>query len=145
MTALETLRLLVDFGLVVLIWLVQLVIYPGFRHCSPQGLANWHPVYTGKVSLVVVPLMFGQLGLVGWELWSDPRFSQYLAGGFVLLAWLSTFLQSVPAHAQIASGRDAFAAVERLIRGNWIRTLAWTAVFVIQAQDTGLLAFLRGD
>lgn len=142
---LETLRLLVDFGLVVLIWLVQLVIYPGLRHCSPQGLAQWHPVYTAKVSLVVAPLMFAQVGLVAWELWVDPRPSQFWAAGLVLVAWLSTFLQSVPAHAQIGSGRDAFAAVERLIRGNWMRTFAWTAVFAIDALDTGLLSFVRGD
>jgi len=141
---LDTLRLLVDFGLVVLIWLVQLVIYPGFRHCSPQGLAKWHPVYTGKVTLVVAPLMFGQLGLVTWELANDPRPSQYLVAGLVLVAWLSTFLQSVPAHSQIGSGRDAFGAVERLIRGNWVRTFAWTGAFLVDAHDTGLLAFLRG-
>lgn len=142
---LDTLRLLVDFGLVVLIWLVQLVIYPGFRHCSRQGLAHWHPIYTGKVTLVVAPLMFTQVGLLAWELVQDPRPSQYLAAALVLLAWLSTFLQSVPAHGQIASGRDAFDAVERLIRGNWVRTFAWSAVFLVNAQDTGLLAFVRGD
>ncbi|MAW61453.1 MAG: hypothetical protein CMJ94_11535 [Planctomycetes bacterium] len=141
---LDTLRLLVDFGLVVLIWLVQLVIYPGFRYCSPAGLATWHPVYTGKVTLVVAPLMFGQLGLVAHQLWLDPRPSQYAVAALVALAWLSTFLQSVPAHAQISSGRDAQAAVERLIRGNWLRTFAWSAAFLVNAADTGLLAFLRG-
>jgi hypothetical protein len=53
-------RLLLDFGLVVLIWLVQLVIYPGFKFYSPSNLALWHKIYTGRIGVAVVPMMVWQ-------------------------------------------------------------------------------------
>jgi hypothetical protein len=34
-----TARIAVDFGLVVLIWLVQLIIYPSFQYMSADQLA----------------------------------------------------------------------------------------------------------
>jgi len=68
-----TARLVVDFCLVVLIWLVQLIIYPSFRYMSPEQLAIWHPKYTTLITLVVGPLMLAQVAVVGWEVVS--RFS----------------------------------------------------------------------
>jgi len=35
-------RLLFDFGLLVLIWLVQLVIYPSFLYYEQDNLKRWH-------------------------------------------------------------------------------------------------------
>lgn len=141
---LDTLRLLVDFGLVILIWLVQLVIYPGFRACSPEGLARWHPAYSGRVTVVVAPLMFGQLFLVIHEVWTQEGMARWLIAALVAVAWLATFLLSVPAHSKIASGRGMFDAVDTLVRTNWIRTWAWTAVFLLHAHEQGLLAFMLG-
>lgn len=57
----ELLRLLFDFGLLVLIWLVQLVIYPSFLHYVNKELMIWNKIYTVFISLVLIPLMFGQL------------------------------------------------------------------------------------
>ncbi|MEQ9363414.1 MAG: hypothetical protein RIF32_04185, partial [Leptospirales bacterium] len=59
---------LFHFGLVVLIWLVQLVIYPAFMYADAEQFTDWHRVYTERVSLVVVPLMLGQLVLAGARL-----------------------------------------------------------------------------
>ena len=42
----EAIRSVVDFGAVVLIWLVQLVIYPSFLHYAESDLVNWHKIYT---------------------------------------------------------------------------------------------------
>ncbi|MEO1009857.1 MAG: hypothetical protein AAFX53_01035 [Bacteroidota bacterium] len=57
----EILRLLCDFGLVVLIWSVQLIIYPSFQFYNPIELLLWHGIYVHRITYVVLPLMVGQL------------------------------------------------------------------------------------
>jgi hypothetical protein len=64
-TLLEANRV-VSFGLIVLIWLVQLVIYPAFASIAPERFARWHARYTRTVTWIVAPLMLGQAGLLGW-------------------------------------------------------------------------------
>ena len=54
---LEYIRLLVDAGFIVLIWAVQLVIYPSFKFYSNANLLKWHRLYTKRVTVIVLPLM----------------------------------------------------------------------------------------
>ena len=60
----EITRLLLDFGLCILIWMVQLVVYPSFLFFSFNNLFTWHKTYTKAIALIVIPLMLGQLGIV---------------------------------------------------------------------------------
>ncbi len=66
---LNELRQLIDFGLVVLLWLVQRIIYPSFMQVAPERLVEWHAQYTQQMGYIVVPLMFGQLGLSVLAVW----------------------------------------------------------------------------
>lgn len=125
----ELARLTISFGLVVLIWLVQLVIYPSFRAMEAARLRAWHERYTVRVSLVVVPLMFAQAGLLALAWMQAPSAWLGAVTACVALAWAVTFLQSVPCHRQIATARDPEPAVRRLLRGNAVRTLAWSLAF----------------
>ena len=52
--------LLVDAGLVVLIWMVQLIIYPSFLHYD-NNLVEWHHKYTSRIALIVV-LYYTEIG-----------------------------------------------------------------------------------
>ncbi|MEL6803956.1 MAG: hypothetical protein AAFO91_09270, partial [Bacteroidota bacterium] len=54
------LRLVFDSAALVLIWLVQLVIYPSFLYMDKQDFLVWHPIYTRKVTWVVMPIMLGK-------------------------------------------------------------------------------------
>jgi hypothetical protein len=48
-----------------------------------------------------------------------------------MVAWVATFALAVPAHDQLrAIGLDR-AVVARLVAGNWVRTIAWTAAFLL--------------
>lgn len=122
-------RVAVDFGLVVLIWLVQLIIYPGFAYYSPAELALWHPRYTNLITLIVGPLMLAQLGLYAWALHSRFDLLTFLGAGLVVVTWVSTAVQAIPLHNQISAGLDVAVAVTNLVRVNWVRTLAWTVLF----------------
>jgi hypothetical protein len=39
----------------------------------------------------------------------------------------------MPQHARLGRGGDAAAAVAALVRGNWLRTLLWTARALLAA------------
>ena len=73
--------------------------------------------------------MFAQVGIVATELVEGARPLLWLAAVLVLGCWLATFFHAVPLHARIGAGRDLESDIPRLVRGNWIRTVLWTAIF----------------
>ena len=120
-----------SFGLVVLIWLVQVVIYPAFAEISPERFVRWHGGYTRALTWIVAPLMLGQVALLGWLLIVRPSSWGYLAAGTVAVAWIATFALAVPAHDKLqATGLDR-EVVARLVAVNWVRTVAWTLAFLL--------------
>jgi len=122
-------RLLVDFGLLVLIWIVQLVVYPGFGYYQRESLVKWHQKYTLQITYVVFPLMVTQLLLSGIQLWHTV--SWYSGSSFlvVILLWVSTFLQFVPLHNKISEGYFDEKTTLQLVDKNWLRTFLWTVLF----------------
>lgn len=126
----DSLRLLLDFGLVVLIWLVQLVIYPSFLYYVKDDLIGWHKKYTPRITFIVLPLMLGQLMLYGALLQEEKTF--YSIGSFilVLMAWLLTFTVFVPRHKEISSGTYSKKTLTQLVKFNWSRTFIWSLLFV---------------
>ena len=125
------LRTMVDFGLVVLIWLVQLIIYPSFLHSESATFQDWHQTYSFSISLVVIPLMFAQVGLVGFQLFNTPNWAVYTSAVLVFLVWLSTFAQAVPLHNLISAGQIQADTLPLLVARNWIRTALWTIIFLL--------------
>ncbi len=123
-------RLLIDFGLVVLIWMVQLIVYPSFQHYTAENLKTWHDTYSKRISIIVIPLMLAQLFLYILYLINDPNI--YSISGTILIsaAWLITFLYFVPAHQRISRGETA-GVVKNLATINWWRTLLWSLVFFL--------------
>jgi len=123
--------LIVDFGLVVLIWVTQLIVYPGFRYYQSEDLQRWHERYTRQVSYIVIPLMFAQLGLIIHALVTNFSWLRVVIGMMILAVWVSTFTQAVPLHAKIAQGQNLSVNISALIRVNWLRTFLWTGVFLL--------------
>ena len=106
MTLLEANRL-ASFGLNVLIWLVQIVVYPAFAEIAAERFIRWHAGYTRALTWIVTPLMLGQVVLLGWLLVVRPSPWGYLAAGTVAVAWVATFALAVPAHDKLqANGLD---------------------------------------
>ena len=134
MTLIEANRL-ASFGLVVLIWLVQIIIYPAFAEIAPDRFAPWHAGYTRAVTWIVAPLMLGQVALLAWLAFVRPSRFVLIAAAMVAVAWIATFALAVPAHDALqASGLDR-AVVTRLVTGNWVRTIAWTLAFLLMLFD----------
>lgn len=122
---------LIDFGLVVLIWMTQLVVYPSFCYFSDSDLLLWHRRYTTSISFLVIPLMLAQLFSHGIGLWQHFSLPRLLAAILIGLIWVNTFGYAVPLHNKISAGADIASSAKRLVAVNWYRTVLWTVVFLL--------------
>ena len=130
MSALLEANRVVAFGLVVLIWLVQLVIYPAFASIAPERFVRWHAGYTRTVTWIVAPPMLGQAGLLGWLVVVRPGALTLIAAVSVAVAWAVTAQGAVPLHDRLQANGPDPELVQSLVTANWIRTAAWTVAFL---------------
>ena len=121
--------LLVDFGMVILIWMTQLIVYPGFSFYSEEELNGWHKRYTATISVIVIPLMTTQFLLHAYELWVDQSTLNSINAILIAILWIITFGKAVPLHNQIARKKEALPAAQKLVSINWYRTILWNTVF----------------
>ena len=116
------------FGMTGVIWLVQLVQYPGFRHVGTAAFANFHRHHCRSIGLVVGPLMVLELltalllAVAGEPLW----FWRTMLG-VLLIIWISTALWQGPLHGRLSREGARPDLLRALVRGNWLRTILWTA------------------
>ena len=129
--SLTLIRLLFDIGLVVLIWLVQLIIYPSFLFYERNNLKRWHYNYTKKITYIVLPLMMGQFIIAIIHLFND--FSIFSLGSFLIIVslWVITISIFIPLHNKVSTDLVNQSIINKLIRLNWIRTLLWSGLFVL--------------
>ena len=127
---LELLRVLLDFGLMILIWMVQLLIYPSFSYFSTPALRTWHERYTFNMALIVMPLMFGQLVVYGIEVYHTQTVFTVCGLMIVIALWIFTLSHFVPLHKAINDNTSSQNTLKRLVSSNWIRTVLWTVLFL---------------
>ena len=124
------------WGMVGLIWMVQIVHYPMLVHYSEAVPGTAARDHAHRITFVVGPLMAVEgvtaLILLGWRPDGMGWFSAWLAAALLGVALLSTVLVQVPLHTRLGQGHDPEAAA-RLLRTNWVRTIAWTARGVVLA------------
>lgn len=108
------------------IWFVQIVHYPLFQRVGKDGFGAYERQNTRKTGYVLALPMLTELATaiaLAWRLGGALAWS-----GLVLLMviLLCTWLWQVPAHHRLEDGFDA-ATHHRLVRTNWVRTIAWSA------------------
>jgi hypothetical protein len=127
----STARLMVDFGLVILTWMVQLIVYPSFLYYDSKALILWHSKYTPSITKIVAPLMLAQLGLAIYGLFEELAFYSLTYAILVISMWGITFSIFIPLHEKIQSGSATSDLLKKLVRYNWIRTAVWTVLFLL--------------
>ncbi len=123
-------KLLFDFGLLILIWLVQLIIYPSFEYIDKARLSVWHEKYTVLITIVVMPLMIGQVVLHASDLWRSVNTIAVIQAVLISLCWIVTFFGAVPLHNRLQQGILVDRAIIDLIYWNWPRTVLWSLIFL---------------
>lgn len=130
MTLIEANRI-VAFGLLVLIWLVQLVIYPAFADIAIEGFRGWHVRYTRAITWIVAPLMLAQVALAIALVVRHPSIVTIAYSALVAATWLLTALVAVPIHNELGTTGHDVSKIRRLIATNWLRTISWTLAFLV--------------
>jgi len=113
-----------------LIWLVQVVQYPLMAQVGQDAFTQYHSGHTAQIGFVVGPAMLLELILAGWVLLERPGVLTVLGAVLLGFIWASTAFVQVPQHFKLSSGYHE-DTVKALVRGNWIRTLCWSARAVI--------------
>lgn len=127
----QLMRLVFDTGLLVLIWIVQLVVYPSFRYYNDTNLLAWHQKYTYRITIVVLPLMLGELLVASLQLLYTFSIYSIVSLILIIIIWFNTFFQAIPLHQKIDNKINLKQSTKQLIQINWIRTILWTIIFVI--------------
>ena len=119
----------IDFAMFVVIWVVQIIIYPAFRFISEDDFQQWHSKYCNQISIFVLPLMVTQIleCVTSCFFVGDTASWVRLVG--VSLAWCVTFFHSARKHQNLSTQGKRMMVIESLLAGNWIRTLLWSLVF----------------
>lgn len=123
-------QLIIDFGLVILIWMVQLIVYPSFLHFDFKNLVAWHQKYTQRISIIVIPLMLMQLAIAIFKVYFHLNFLTLTTLAVILFLWLFTLLKFAPVHLIISEGKHDEKILRALVIRNWWRTFLWSALFV---------------
>lgn len=127
---LQSLALIFDTGCLILIWLVQLVIYPSFLYYGASDLKKWHSKYTGQITVVVLPLMVGQLITSSMLAYLEISALNLTKLALVLINWVLTFAVFVPLHQKLEYITEPLQLTKALIFKNWLRTSIWSFIFL---------------
>lgn len=113
------------FGVILV---VQWVHYPLSRHVGAADYSTYQAEHMRRITAIVGPLMGVELVTAGLLVWTPPAgvFAGQAWAGLLLvgLIWGTTGLVQVPLHAALTDGFDR-ATHRRLVRTNWVRTVAW--------------------
>lgn len=126
----EYFRLIFDSGLLILILIVQLIVYPSFMHYEQKNLLSWHSIYTKKIAFIVIPLMFGQLFVAIFQVYQKQIFDTVFYAVVVLTLWGITLMKFAPMHAKISNGDSDRRLLLKLVNLNWYRTFLWCVLFL---------------
>lgn len=112
-----------------LVWVIQLLVYPGFAAMAGPDWITVHHRHTRRMAqLVTAPWALQGLTcavLLVWRPAGVPLVAALAAGACGAVTVAVTVAASVPCHQRLARGWDPVVHA-RLVRTNWWRTGAWT-------------------
>ena len=135
----EITRLVLDVGLLVLTWMIQLIVYPSFLFYTAKELVTWHKIYTKAIALIVIPLMLGQLGITIYQVFLVQNTFTFTSIVLVVFLWGITLLKFAPMHQQISEGNTQIQLLKKLVQNNWIRTIIWNILCAMSAASVFFL------
>ncbi len=115
----------------ILIWVVQLYVYPSFRKVEARVFVDWHQRYMNRIAWIVGPLMISQLAVGVGLLMKDASGPSIIYAALVGATWILTGLVAVPLHRNLQDLEKDPRTISSLIAWNWLRTVLWTAIVFV--------------
>lgn len=129
MTALAVQTAAAWFGAGVL-WTMQVLNYPLLELIGPDRVPAYETAHNRRFAVVVVPPMAAVLATAIVMLVRGPSDIAVASLALLVVIVAVTVGFGAPAHNRLARAFDA-TVHRRLVRSNWIRTVAWTALAVV--------------
>ena len=122
---LQNLHALGAHGMTGVVWIIQLLVYPGFKFTEATQWPQHHSAHTTRITFVVFPLMVVQL-VSAALIYVEDRSEQNLIQLAVAIAvWATTAVIFIPLHNRLGRRAD-HRVIGKLVNWNWIRTILWT-------------------
>ena len=123
-------QLLITFGLVILIWVIQILHYPSFIFYKEQNFSSAMKFHQLRITLITLPLMITELALSAFIFYKSQNIFSTFSLILVGLIWISTFFIQVPLHEKLLKKMEPII-ISRLVKTNWIRTVLWTLKLIV--------------
>ena len=111
-------------------WFAGGMHYPGFRKVQREFWPAYHADHMRVIGLVVLGPLFAQLVATGALIFLQPGWWSFGSGLLLVLSAGWTFFVSGPEHGRLGTECDE-GALDRLVRRNWVRALAWSVQAVL--------------
>lgn len=114
-----------------LIWIVQVIHYPGFALVGEGNWDAYHLKHMTATTMVIGPTMFiealsaAALFFVAKAYPLRARWCVWIAAVLVLVNWVTTAAVAVPLHNKLGKAFDV-EVIQQLVSINWIRTISWS-------------------
>ncbi|MEJ2870656.1 hypothetical protein WCD74_23035 [Actinomycetospora sp. OC33-EN08] len=119
-----------------LVWVVQVLVYPGFAGLDRASFTAWHDRHTRLMAWTVSGPWAVQgvttAVLLVWRPDGVPFWAAALAGVCGAATVAVTVLVSVPCHRRLSAGYDDEVLTRLVVTNRW-RVLAWTAGGLVAA------------
>lgn len=109
-------------------WTIQVLTYPMMKAVPADGFVAFELMHRNRVTAVLAVLAPTEIvAAAGVAMFVDdvPSWLSVGAGALLFAIWLSTLLFYAPLHMRLSTGFDPVLH-RRLVRSNWVRTIAWT-------------------
>ena len=124
------------------IWLAQLSQYPLLAYVGRRNFIRYEHEHIRRISDIAWFVIYIELFTGIALLLFSPQgilFSVRLIGfSLIVVIWLTTWFVQYPLHKKLEHGFD-LKLHQKLVRTNWIRTIAWTLRAIILTIIIGLL------
>ena len=114
-----------------LVWFVQVIHYPLYLKIK-SGFVDYELMHTRLTSRLTAPVMLIEMitTILMWWQWPSFYVLNIVISFLLLVIWISTFLVQIPLHNKLCKAQDEMNC-NRLVKSNWIRTIAWTVKSII--------------
>jgi hypothetical protein len=127
---LNLINLVVTFGLMILIWIIQILHYPSFHFYQLEDFDKAMIFHQKYISILTIPLMLTELFITSYLFYHQINLINSISILIVLIIWLSTFFVQVPIHEKLLKNKDTHL-IDQLVKTNWARTILWTAKLIL--------------
>ena len=124
-----------------LIWTMQILNYPLLALVGPADVPVYEQAHNRRFVWLVGPGVAVALAstaiMLAWRPHGVPLAVPLIALALLAVIIASTARHGAPSHARLAKQFDP-ATHARLVRTNWVRTAAWSALAILDLSALGL-------